>query len=176
MTSLHQPINQESIHQREGAVERLHSRWSSSSRGGPSHIDLAVDDAHRRGGAVERLQPSDLKWASGSKLIADRPPSQPRSRRGSAVRKLQQSDSRWNSGSRGATFDTTSPQAHAPYNKMLLEPSNVSALEHSVEMKKHHIFETTIRAHCILNLPGNPQSIVASDNTGPGLQCVARSA
>jgi hypothetical protein len=172
MTSLHQRINQENVRERESEVEGLHhSRWSSSSRVGvdtppsqplshrqmsgepssssvkESHTDPGVCDAPQRGSAVERLQHSDLKWASGSRVIADRPPLQPLSRRGSAIRKLQQSDSRWSSGSRAATFDTTSSQVLARC-RMLVESSNVSALKHSVEMKNHDIFETPIRALC----------------------------
>jgi hypothetical protein len=202
MTSLHQRINQENVRERESevAVEGLHSRWSSSCRGvvdtppsqplsrrqmsgGPSsgsviesHKDPGVCDAHRRGSVVERLQPSDLKWTSGSGVTADRPPLQPLSRRGSTVRKLhQQIDSRWSSGSRAATFDTASSQVLARRRK-LVEPSNVSALKLSVAMVKNHdIFETTNRAFCILNLSGKSQS-VAVRGTGQQHCVLARSA
>jgi hypothetical protein len=196
MTCLHQRINQENLRERgEGVVEMLHSRWSSSSRviadrppSQPlsrrqvsevpssssvkeSHEDPCVGDAHRRESAVEQLQPSDSKWTSGSRVIADRPPLQPLSRRGSAVGKLQQSDSRWSSGCRAITFDTSSSQALARH-LMLVEPSSVSALRHcSVEMKKNHdTFETKIRALCILNLSGKSQSIALSVNPSTGLQ------
>ena len=197
MTSVHQRLDQENVHERESAVERLQSRWSSSSRliidrppsqplsrrqmsGGPrsdsvkeSHKDPGVGDAHRRGNAFERPQQSDLKWTSGSGVITDRPPLQPLSRRGSAVGRLQQSDSRWSSGSR-ATFDAASSQALARH-RMIVGPSRASALKHSVEMKNHDIIETTARALYILNLLGKPQSLAASV-TGTGLQCAARCA
>jgi hypothetical protein len=112
MTSLHQ--------YRESAVEKLHSRWSSSSRvvgdrppsqplscrpivGGPSsdsvkeihYKDQGVGDALRRGNTFRMLQQqSDSKWTIGSGVIIDRPPLQPLSCRGSAVGRLQESDSR----------------------------------------------------------------------------------
>jgi hypothetical protein len=196
MTSLHQRINQENLHERGEAVLSeglLHSRWSSSSRviadrppsqplsrrqlsQGPrsgsvteSHEDTGVDDAHRRESAVEQIQPNDQKWTSGSGVVADRPPLQPLSRRrGSADGKLQQSDSRWSSGSRASsTFNTTSSKGLARH-RMLAEPSSVSALKHcSVAMKRNHdIFETT-------NLSGKTQSIAVSVNPGTRLQCVA---
>jgi hypothetical protein len=148
MTSLHQHINQENVREQEGVVERLLSRWSSSSRvitdrppsqplscrqmsGGPSggsvkesHKDPGMGDApHRRQSAVERPQPSESKWTSGSGIIADRPPVQPLSPRRIAVGKLQQSDS--------------------------------------------------IRALCILNLSRKSKSIAVSVNLGTRLQCVA---
>jgi hypothetical protein len=197
MTSLHQCLNQENVHAQESAVERLHSRWSSSSRvtvdrppsqplsrrqmsGGPSsgsivkesHTDpCVVGDAHRRGNAFERLQQSDSKWTTGSGVIPDRPPMQPLSCRGSAVGRLQQSDSRWSSGSR-PTFDTTSSQALARH-RMLVGPSIVSALEHSVEKKNQDILKTTIRALCTLKLVGKPLSPGVA---GTGLQRAARTA
>jgi hypothetical protein len=202
MTSLHQRINQENVRERESEVEGLHSRWSSSSRGvvdtppsqplsrrqmsgGPSsgsviesQTDPGVCNAHRRGSVVERLQPSDLKWTSGSGVSADRPPLQPLSRRGSAVGKLhQQIDSRWSSGSRAATFDNASSQVLAR-RRMLVKPSNVSAaFKHSVEMKNHDKFETTIRAFCILNCPESRSLSRSASPPGTGLHCVpARSA
>ena len=128
MTSLHQRLDRENVHERESAVERLHSRWSSSSRvivgippsqplsrrqmsGGPSsglikesHKDPGVGDAYRRGNAFERPQQSDSKWTSGSGVITDSPPLQPlsrhQSRRGSAGGRLQRSNSMWTSGSK----------------------------------------------------------------------------
>jgi hypothetical protein len=161
MTSLHQRLNQECVHERESAVERLHLRWSSSSRvivdrppsqpfsrrqmsGGPiscsvkaSPNDLGVGDSRRRGNASEGFQLSDSKWASSSGVITDRPPLQPLRCRGSAVGRLQQSDSRWNSGSQ---TNRDRPPSPARANvRMLVGPSRVSALKHSVEMKNHDI-------------------------------------
>jgi hypothetical protein len=101
MTILHQCLNQEFVHERESAVERLHLKWSSSSRvivdrppsqplsrrqmsGGPSsgsvkdiHEGPGEGDAHRGGNVSEEFQLSDSKWASGSLMITDRPPLQP---------------------------------------------------------------------------------------------------
>jgi hypothetical protein len=194
MTSLRQLLNQENLLERENAVERLHSRWSSSVRvivdrppsqplsrrqmsGGPSsgsvkqshQKDPGVGDAHRRGNAFERLQQSDSKWTSGSGVSTDRPPLQPLRCRGSAARRLQESHSRWSSGSR-ATFDTKFAR-----HRMLVGPSSVSALEHSVAMNNQYIFKTTMRALCTLTSLGEPQSPAASV-TGTGNHCAARSA
>jgi hypothetical protein len=130
MTSLHQFLNQENMRERESAVERLHSRWSSSFRiivdrppsqpisrrqmsGEPSSCSVKEShqkDPGRGGSAARRLQRSNSKWTSGSGVFTDSPPLQPLSRRGSADRRLQQSDSRWCSGSQAA-FDTASSQA-----------------------------------------------------------------
>jgi hypothetical protein len=188
MTSLHRLLNQENVQERESAVERVespHSRWSSSIRvivdkppsqprsrrqmsGGPSSDSVeesykypGVGTAYRRGNAFKRLQrQSDSKWTCGSGVITDIPPLLPLSRRGGAVERLQQSDSRWSSGSR-ATSDTASSQALARH-RMLVGPSSLSALEHSVETKNQDIFETTITALGTL--------------TGTGVQCAARTA
>jgi hypothetical protein len=179
MTSLHQCPNQENVHAQEGAVERVIvdrpptqplSRRSMS--GGPcsdsvkeSHKDPGVGDARRRENTFERLQQqSDSKWTSGSGVITDRPPSQPLSRRQMsgepyAVERLQQSDSRWSSGSR-ATFDTASSSQALAHHRMLVGPSSLSALEHSVETKNQDIFETTI----------------TTLGTLVGVQCTARAA
>jgi hypothetical protein len=168
MTSPHQEhLNQENVHARESVVERLQSRWSSSSRvivdtppsqppsleqmsGSPSsgsekesHHEDPGAGGFQRGSAFERPQRSNSKWTSGSEVITDSPPLQPLSRRGgSPVGILQQSGSRWSSGSQAAC-DTASSQA-----------LSVSALKHSAAMKNHDddIFETKIRARCILNL------------------------
>jgi hypothetical protein len=128
----------EAVNQRESAVkQRLHLRWSSSSRvivdrppsrpltrqlsGGPSNggsvkesrKDPGVGDAHRRGNASKRVHQNHSRWASGSGVINDRPPFQSPGCRGSAVDRLHQTDSRWSSGCRGATFDATLSEALA---------------------------------------------------------------
>ncbi len=179
MTSLHQRLNQECVHERESAVERLHLRWSSSSRvivdRSPSqqlsrrqmsqgrgsgsvkdnNNDPVVGDAHRRRSAFGRLQQSDSKWTSGSEAITDRPPLQPLSCRGSAIGRVEQSGSRWVSGSR----------------------ASISALEHSFEMNNHDVFESAVRALCTLNLLRKPQSPAAIvTGTGSGLRIAAGSA
>jgi hypothetical protein len=149
MTSIPQFRNKANVYDAESAVERFHSRWSSSVRvtivdrppsqppncrqmsGGPSSDSVkesqkypGVGDAHRRGNAFERLQrQSDSKWTSGSGDITDRPPLQPLRR---------------------------------------MRPSSVLALEHSLEMKNQDTFEITITALGTL--------------TGTGLQCAARTA
>jgi hypothetical protein len=186
MTSLHQCHNQENALAEESAVERLHSSLSSSSRvivdrppsqplsrrttcRGPksdlveeSHKDPEMGGVHQRGYTFERLQQqSDSKWTSGSGGIKDRPPLQPLSHRGSYVQ-MMQSDSRWSSGSR-AICDTALSLALTGH-RMLVGPSSVSSLEHSVQTKYQEIFETSITALCTAGL------------TGTGLQCAARSA
>jgi hypothetical protein len=189
MTSLHQCLNQEST------VESLYSRWGSSSRvvgdrppsqplsrrqmyGGPSsgcsgkqsHKDPEMGSAHRRGNAFERLQQQSVsKWTSGSGVITDRPPSQPLSRRGSSVQRIQQSDSRWSSGSQ-PRFDMALSQALSDH-RMLVGPSSGSALEHSVEMKNHDLFEITIKTLFASTLMARAPNV-----TGTGLQCAARTA
>jgi hypothetical protein len=107
MTSLHQRLNQENVHGREGAVERLQSRWSSSSRdifdrppshpptrqqmGGRSRSGSEKESHHkdpgntggvRRGSAGGRLERGNPKWDSSSGIITDSPPLQPLSCRG----------------------------------------------------------------------------------------------
>jgi hypothetical protein len=99
MTSLHQRLNQENVHERESAVERLQSRWSSSSRvivdRPPSHPPTrrqmnrrpssgSVKESHHKDPDTgnSRLRRSNSKWASGSGVITDSPPLQPLSRRG----------------------------------------------------------------------------------------------
>jgi hypothetical protein len=101
MTSLHQRLNQENVHEREGAVEALQSRWSSGCRaivdkppshpptrrqlgGRPSsgslkesHDKDADTGSSRRGRAVGRCQRSNSKWDSSSADITDSPPLQP---------------------------------------------------------------------------------------------------
>jgi hypothetical protein len=155
---------QENVYLRESAVERLQSRWSSSSRaivdtppsqplnlqrlsGSPS--SGSVKESHqkdpgagdfRQRSAFGRPQGSNSKWTSDSGAITDSPPLQPLS------------GSRWNSGSQAA-FDMASSQALVRH-RMIVRPSSVSALNHSAAMKNHDndIFETTIRTRCILNL------------------------
>ena len=186
MTSLHQCLSEENMHERESAVEGLHSRWSSSSRvivdrppsqplsrrqmsGKPMSCsvkairkDAGVGDTRRRGNASEGFQLSDSKWASSSGVITDRPPLQPLRCPGSSVQRLQKSESRWSSGSR-TTLDTALSQALARH-RMQVGPSSVSELEHSVETKNQENFEITITALC------------TAGRTGTGLQCAARSA
>jgi hypothetical protein len=107
MTSLHRRHNQENVHEREGAVERLESRWSSSSRvvvdRPPSHPPTrrqmggrsrsgSEKESHdkdpdttggvRRGSAGGRLERGNPKWDSSSGIITDSPPLQPLSCRG----------------------------------------------------------------------------------------------
>jgi hypothetical protein len=109
MTSLHQQISQEYVHEQECAVEELHSRWSSSSssRVIVDRLPSQPVSRHqsRRGSASGRLQRRNSKRTSG--VIADSPPLQPLSRRRSAVGRLELSGSRWSSGSEAA-FDTAS--------------------------------------------------------------------
>jgi hypothetical protein len=99
MTSLHQRPNQENVHEREGAVEALQSRWSSSCRAivdkPPSHPPTRQQMGGRsRSGPVEESRHKDAdtgsyrrgrsnpKWDCGSGVIADSPPLQPLSHRG----------------------------------------------------------------------------------------------
>jgi hypothetical protein len=98
MMSLHQHLNQENVHEREGAVEALQSRWSSSCRAivdrPPSHPPTrrqmggrpssgSVKESHlmdpHTGNSRRGL--SNSKWNSGSGVITDSPPLQPLSRR-----------------------------------------------------------------------------------------------
>jgi hypothetical protein len=182
MTSLHQRLDQENVHERESAVEMLQSRWRSSSRviadrppsqppscrqmsGRPSSD--SVKESHHKDSYTSnsRLQRSNSKWTSGSEVIADSPPLQPLSHRGTAVGRLQQSGSRWSSGSRAAAFETTSSQALA-HHRTIVRPSSVSA------MKDHDTFETTIRTFRFLNLSRMHLSNTAS-GTGTCLRCTA---
>jgi hypothetical protein len=159
MTSLHQRLNQETMHERESAAERLQSRWSSKKT--PFVVDRPPSQplSHRRqmnerpisGSAVKEIHQHMYPGTGNSRA------------RRSAVRTLQQSGSRWSSGSQAA-FDTASPKALVR-RRMIVRPSSVSALKHSAAMKNHNIFETTIR----------PQSLAASE-TVTRLQCAARSA
>jgi hypothetical protein len=174
MTSIHQLLNQENLHERESAVERIQSRWSSSSRviaDRPPSQPLSRRQMSRRPSrssvneschndpglgtesAVGRLQRGHSQWTSGSGVVTDSPPLQPLSRRESAVGKLQQSGSRWSSG----------PQA-------IVLPNRVSALKHSASAMNHDIFETATRALCILNLSRRHLSHMAS-GTGTELYC-----
>jgi hypothetical protein len=155
MTTIHQRLNQENMHEQESAIERLQSRWSSSSRGivdRPPLQPLSPQQMSRS------LQQSNSKWTSGSGVISDSPPLQPLNHRRSAVGRLQESGSRWSSGSEAAC-DTASPKVLVRH-RTIVQPSNVSAHKHSAAMKNHDLFETTIRA-C---------------GTGTKLQCAARSA
>jgi hypothetical protein len=99
MTSLHQRLNQDNVHEQECAVERLQSRWSSNCRvivdRPPSHPPArqqmggrlssgSVKESHHEEpdtGNAQRGR-SDPKWDSGSGVITDSPPLQPLSRRG----------------------------------------------------------------------------------------------
>lgn len=155
MTTIHQRLNQEHVHERESVVERLQSRWSSSSLGIVDRPPLHPL-SHQQ--TSIGLQQSDSKWSSDSRVTSDSPPLQPLSHRGSAVGRLQESGSRWNSGSQ-AVCDTASPKMLARH-RTIVQRSNVSAHEHSGVMKDHDKFETTIRAI----------------GTGTKLQCAARSA
>jgi hypothetical protein len=95
MTSLHQCLNQENVHEREGAVERLQSRWSTSCRAivdkPPSHPPTrrqmggrpssgSVKESHHKNPYTDNR--SNSKWDCGSGVIADSPPLQPLSHRG----------------------------------------------------------------------------------------------
>jgi hypothetical protein len=102
MTSLHQRLNQENVHEREGAVEALQSRWSSTSvraivdkppshpptrrqMGGKSSSGSLKESHHqvpdtgdpRRGSPGGRFQWSNSKWDSSTGDITDSPPLQP---------------------------------------------------------------------------------------------------
>jgi hypothetical protein len=99
MTSLHQRLNQENVHERESAVEKLQSRWSSSCRAivdkPPSHPPTrrqmggrpsngSVKESHHKDadtGSYRRGR-SNSKWDCGSGVIADSPPLLPLSHRG----------------------------------------------------------------------------------------------
>jgi hypothetical protein len=98
MTGLHQRLNQENGHEREGAVERLQSRWSSSSQvivdKPPSHLPTrrqmggipssgsVKEYRHTDAGTGNsRRGQSNSKWDSGSG-VTDSSPLQPLSRRG----------------------------------------------------------------------------------------------
>jgi hypothetical protein len=116
--------------------------------------------------AVESLH---SRWSSSSQVIADRPPSQPLSRR-SSVQRIQKSDSRWSPGSQ-TTMDTALSLALARH-RILVGPSNVSALKYSVKMKNQ---ETTIKALFTSTYMGKPRSLMASA-TATELHCAARSA
>jgi hypothetical protein len=131
MTTIHQRP-QENVHERETAVERLQSRWSSSS---PVIVDRRPLQPLSRQQMSRRLQQSNSKWTSGSGVTSDSPPLKPPSRRGSMFGGLQESGSRWSSGSQG-TFDAASP-------KVTEQPSSVSAHKHSATMKNHDIFKST---------------------------------
>jgi hypothetical protein len=97
MTSLHQCLNQENVHEREGAVERLQSRWSSSCRaivdkppsptrrqlgGRPSSGSLKESHDKDADTGYSQRGRSDPKWDSSSAVITDSPPLQPLSHRG----------------------------------------------------------------------------------------------
>jgi hypothetical protein len=156
MTSLyqHQQISHNDMLERESAVERLQSRWISSSR-------IIVDKPPSSPRRMSRRQSSsplkdiehkDLftnsKWTSGSPgVITDCPPSPP-SHRGADVRSLDQSGSRWNSGSQ-ADFGTAATQALGCH-RTTAQPSSTSAHKHSDVLKKEHSFETSF---CSLNPP-----------------------
>jgi hypothetical protein len=154
--SLHQQINEDNVHERESAAERLQSRWISSSRAivdrppsqppsprrmsrRPSsvsveesqHKDPRTGDS-QEGSHNERLQCSDSKWTSGSGVITDSPPSKPPSHRGVAVERLELGGSRWNSGSQ-ADFGTASSPALGCHRMKF---------EHSAAIKKHDTFDT----------------------------------
>ncbi len=97
MYSLHQLLDQENVLARESAVERLQSRWNSSSRvivdkppsqplsrkqTNGSSSNGSLKESHHKGPFA------NSKWTSGSGVVADSPPLQPLSRRGSSVRRL----------------------------------------------------------------------------------------
>jgi hypothetical protein len=134
MTSLHQRINQEHVHEQERAVEELHSRWSSSSSSGSQVIVDRLPSQplsrhqSRRGSASGRIQRSNSKRPSSSGVIADSPLLQPLSRRRSAVGRLELSGSRWSSGSQAAS-NTASSQALVR-TEIIVRPNSVSALMH----------------------------------------------
>jgi hypothetical protein len=169
---------------RESVVERLQSRWISSSRiivdKPPSsprrmsrrlssspvleenqHKDLVTNDSQLES-PNGRLQCGDSKWRSGSEDFTDSPPSQPLSHRGDAFGSLEHSDSRWNSGSQ-ANASTASPQALGCH-RTITQPSSILAHEHSDVIRKQHSFETSF---CSLNLPRTH----SSSETGSGLRC-----
>jgi hypothetical protein len=148
--------------------QRLHSRWSSSSRvivdkppsrplsrqlsGGPSsggsvkesRTDPGVGDAHRRGNASKRVHQNHSRWASGFGVINDRPPFQSPSCRGSAVERLHQSDSRWSSGCR-ATFDATSSEALA--RLIQKNPESIDLGEEAMAQLRNYVSIITATMH-----------------------------
>jgi hypothetical protein len=164
MHPLHQQINEDNVHEVEGAAVRLQSRWISSSRvitDKPPSQPLSPrrlmsrrprsgsveESQHKDPGTVDsqggslhgRLQRSNSKWASGSGVIIDSPPLQPLSHRGASIESLALGGSRWNSGSQ-ADFHTASPQALSCHRT---QPNRYLDLEHSVPMKKHDSFGST---------------------------------
>jgi hypothetical protein len=147
-TPTSKPRNQGNVHDADTAVESLHSRWNSSVR-------VIVDRPPSQ-------PPSHRQMSGGqsSDSVKERhkyPGVGDAHRQGNAFERLQrQSDSKWTSDS-GVITDK-------PPLKPLrrLGPSSVLALEHSLEMKNHDIFETTNTALGTL--------------TGTGLQCAARTA
>jgi hypothetical protein len=72
-------------------------------------------------------------------------------------RKPQQSGSRWSSGSL-SSFDTTSSKSLVRH-RMIVRPSSVSSIRHSVEMKQDSL-ESTITA--LGTLTGNGRSTLRS--------------
>jgi hypothetical protein len=136
MMNQHQRLNQEHAHERESAVEKLQSRWSSSSRvivdippsqplirrqmsGRPSS-DSVKESRHKdpgtgnsqRGSAVGRLQRSRSKRTFGCGVIAGSPLSQPLSSVAEeAPSEFSSRVARWSSGS-PAAFGAASSQAH----------------------------------------------------------------
>jgi hypothetical protein len=138
MTSIHQRP-QENVHERETAVERLQSRWSSSSS---VVVDRRPLQPLSRQQLSRRLQQSNSKWTSGSGVMSDSPPLKPPSRRGSIVEGLQESGSRWSSGSQ-SSFDAASPKVFDQH-RMIVQPSNVSSHKYSATMKSHDGFKSTI--------------------------------
>jgi hypothetical protein len=175
--SLQQQINEDNVHERESATERLQSRWISSSRviaDKPPSQPLSPRRVSRRPSicssissasisSAEESQWINSKWTSGSGgVITDSPPSQPRSHG-----RLEQSGSRWNSGSHSqADFGTASSQAPGCH-RTIFQPSTISALEHSAPMKKQDSFESTF---CTLNLSQRHLSRTAS-GAESGLRC-----
>jgi hypothetical protein len=166
------------VHERESAVQGIHSRWSSRSS------QVIVDrlpsqplyhHQSRQGNAAGRLQRSDSMWSSGSGVITDSPPSQPlschQSQRACAVGRLQQNNSMWSSGS-GVISDSPPSQplcrhqsrrgsaagsfvgCHHRQSTIAIPqtPSKHCWKAHmrSATIKNQHdMFETTIRIICI---------------------------
>jgi hypothetical protein len=144
------------------------------------HQRFNQDNVQAQESTIERLQ---SRWNSGSRVIVDKPPSQPfnlrqmsrrpcrgsvkksyryhkdlvmgHSRRENTVARLQQSNSNWASSS-GVITD--SPP---------LRPSRVSALKHSGAMKHYDIFED---AKCILSMSRMQLSHTTS-GTGTRINC-----
>jgi hypothetical protein len=139
MMSQHPQINEDSVHERESAAERLQSRWKASSRvvGVDRPPSQPLSPRLMSSGSVDESQLSNSKWTSGSgagsRVITDSPPSQPLSHRGVvAVERLELSGSRWNSGSQ-SDFGTASSQALG-YHR--------TKFEHSSAIKQHDTFDT----------------------------------